>query len=153
MGENDNTHKGYAYAKMDFPQPENKEPQRAQTRIAIVDEDWELADLFGNMLKRGGYPNVKTFRSAELFVNQTGAETGSFFDIVLMDYRIPVMDGIEAIRFLKKNHSSAKIIVMTGDIRVKKQAIAAGADGFLLKPFSVRVLFKEIRKQIDGTGN
>jgi len=54
-------------------------------------------------------------------------------DVVLMDVRMPVMDGLEATRRIKSQWPEVKIIALTMHARYRNQALAAGADVFLLK--------------------
>ncbi len=54
-------------------------------------------------------------------------------DVVLMDARMPVMDGIEATRRIKSQNPEVKVIVLTLYSEYQAQALAAGADIFLVK--------------------
>jgi DNA-binding NarL/FixJ family response regulator len=54
-------------------------------------------------------------------------------DIVLMDARMPVMDGIEATRLIKSSWPEVKVIVLTMYTSYRADALAAGADGFFSK--------------------
>jgi DNA-binding NarL/FixJ family response regulator len=56
-------------------------------------------------------------------------------DVILMDLQMPVMDGAEAIRRLRKLGSTARIVVLTGveDVSLIKEAREAGADSFVTK--------------------
>lgn len=54
-------------------------------------------------------------------------------DIILMDARMPAMDGLEATRIIKKNWPQIKVIVLTLYPEYEPDALRAGADAFLLK--------------------
>ena len=69
-------------------------------------------------------------------------------DVALMDLRMPVMSGVEAIRMIRKTHASARFIVLTtyqGDEDIH-QALKAGAQSYLLKGMSDSDLLGAVRK-------
>ena len=73
-------------------------------------------------------------------------------DVVLMDIRMPVLDGIDATRALKEGDPAPQVIVLTtfdADEHVL-QALAAGADGFLLKDTPPAEIVAAIRAVADG---
>ena len=58
-------------------------------------------------------------------------------DVVLLDVEMPVMDGLEATRIIKKRWPNVKVLVLTMYPTHRSQALAAGADGFLVKGCSL----------------
>ena len=75
---------------------------------------------------------------------------GQIFDVVLMDIRMPVLDGIETTEAIRKEagpHQDVPIIALTADASAENnaQCLAAGADVFLTKPVIVSELFASIR--------
>jgi DNA-binding NarL/FixJ family response regulator len=54
-------------------------------------------------------------------------------DVVLMDVRMPMMDGLEATRLIKGRWPSIRVIALSMCARYRADALAAGADGFLVK--------------------
>ena len=75
-------------------------------------------------------------------------------DVVLMDVRMPVMDGLETTKAIKVKWPRVKIIILTMYPENRSEALEAGADAFLLKGCSV----KEVMSMIQGfqkgkTGN
>ena len=73
-------------------------------------------------------------------------------DVVLMDIRMPVMDGVAAIRLLKKQAPEIKILVLTtfDDDQYVTEAMAYGADGYLLKDTPSSELAQAIRSVNQG---
>ncbi len=71
-------------------------------------------------------------------------------DVILMDYHMPVTDGMEAIRILKKDHSTAPIpvILLTAEIttpEIRTEGLESGADAFIQKPVNTLELIAQIR--------
>lgn len=73
-------------------------------------------------------------------------------DVVLMDIRMPGMDGVQCTRLLKERYPHIKIIVLTtfDDDKYVFSALKFGASGYLLKGISVEELYKSIRVVYDG---
>ena len=69
---------------------------------------------------------------------------GSPPDIVIMDMQMPVMDGLEATRIIKKRWPRVKVIVLTMYQNYRSEALAAGADVFLVKGCPVTELLSTV---------
>ena len=65
-------------------------------------------------------------------------------DIIIMDYRMPVLDGLVAMKEILKKKPDAKVLFVSAEKRVEKEAFEAGAIGFFTKPTSIRTLLAEI---------
>ncbi|HOI86078.1 MAG TPA: response regulator transcription factor [Acholeplasmataceae bacterium] len=72
-------------------------------------------------------------------------------DVILMDIRMPIMDGVEATRLIKKDFPEIKIIVLTtfDDDQYIIQAMNHGASGYLLKDIEVHRLKEAIKDSLD----
>lgn len=66
-------------------------------------------------------------------------------DIILMDYRMPVKNGIDTTVEILKINSNTKIIFASADKTVKEKALSIGAKRFIEKPFSIQKLLNEIK--------
>ena len=77
---------------------------------------------------------------------------GSRPDVIVVDISMPLLNGIEAIRQLKKAGSNAKVIVLTmhSDVGLATEAIEAGAEGYLLKQSAAEELTVAIREVLKG---
>ncbi len=74
-------------------------------------------------------------------------------DIILMDIRMPVMDGVVCTQIIKEQYPDIKIIILTtfDDDKYVYDALKYGASGYLLKGISVNELSDSIRKVYNGT--
>lgn len=76
-------------------------------------------------------------------------------DVVVMDIRMPVMDGLDATRLIKSQLPQVKIVALTMDASYRVPALAAGVDSFLLKGCPVEDLRDALRvprrKRDDGS--
>ena len=70
-------------------------------------------------------------------------------DIILIDYRIPLKNGIETAKEILKLDKSSKIIFTTADSTIKKEALSLGIIDFIEKPFLCEKLIESIHKIIE----
>lgn len=70
-------------------------------------------------------------------------------DIILMDHRMPIKNGIETTHEIMKLNSHTKIIFISADNSVKKHALSIGAKSFIEKPFTIEQLHTEIKKIVE----
>lgn len=68
-------------------------------------------------------------------------------DVVLMDAFMPKMNGLEATRIIKKRWSDIRVVILTLHDDIREEAIAAGADAFLVKGCSPDDLILEIKNE------
>jgi two-component system cell cycle response regulator DivK len=113
--------------------------------VLIVDDNEKNMKLARDVLRLGG---LRTIEAA------TGGESISLArqhlpDVILMDIRLPDMDGTEATRKLKEDPQTADIpvvaltsLAMKGD---RELLLASGFDGYLEKPISVREFPEQVR--------
>jgi len=75
-------------------------------------------------------------------------------DVVLMDIRMPHVDGIAATRLIKKDFPHVRIMMLTtfDDKHNISQALSAGADGYLLKTDEISTIAGKLRPLVDGVG-
>jgi DNA-binding NtrC family response regulator len=108
--------------------------------IAIVEDDPDIRSILSIMLtQRLGFPQPSLFNDGNSFVKALTEDRLSF-DVVIMDYRMPEMNGIEAAKIIMRHRSGVKIILVTG-YDVEKEARSIGLL-YLQKPFSMEALSK-----------
>jgi two-component system chemotaxis response regulator CheY len=70
--------------------------------------------------------------------------------IIIMDQRMPVKDGVSATQEILNMDPKATIFFGSADLHIEKEALAAGAKGFLLKPFRIEELLEAIEETVAG---
>jgi len=112
-------------------------------KIMVVDDAAFMRITLKNMLERNGFEVVGEAAN--------GAEAVKRFaelspDIVTMDITMPQMDGVEALREIKKISPEAKVIMISamGQETMVKEAVLSGAMGFLVKPFKEEAVIKAL---------
>ncbi|MFH1893555.1 MAG: response regulator [Candidatus Zixiibacteriota bacterium] len=115
-----------------------------KTRILVVDDDPLLTSLLSDTLESIGYETLSV-DSGETAVEMVGSTD---VDIIVADINLPGIDGIEAMRRIKRISPTTPVILITG-VNMKgivSRAFSAGADGFLDKPFRIAVIEKMIQE-------
>jgi len=115
--------------------------------IAIVDDDPSVRRALGRLLRSFGL-RAETFDSGEEFLR--GLASSNRPDCVVMDVQMPVMSGLEVQQRLARERIRLPLVFVTAfeEASVTERAIAAGAIGFLRKPFTDRSLIDLIRRAL-----
>ena len=115
------------------------------TSVLIVDDELFIVELYRDILQLRGYRVVGTAFDGEEAVRKYNKSSDKP-DVVIMDHRMPVMNGVEATREIMRVNPHQKIIFVSADILVEKEARDAGASEFLPKPFRMDDLIERMRK-------
>ena len=117
--------------------------------IFIVEDDLALQNLYSKVLKIYGFQIIG--------IANNGLDATMMFqsfsekpDIILMDHRMPIKNGIEATKEILILSERSKIIFVSADILIKDKALAIGAYSFIKKPFDIEDLIKTIEFAING---
>jgi DNA-binding NtrC family response regulator len=116
-------------------------------RVVIVDDNEDITEVFSDILEIGGF-NV-------IGIGHDGKEAISLYkkhhpNIIFLDVMMPVMNGIQALREIKKENSKANVIMVTADnsIDTIKELQKLGATAIIVKPFKIETVFETIKKTI-----
>jgi CheY-like chemotaxis protein len=118
-----------------------------QKRILIVDDDPDIRQVLSDRMGFFGYA-VETANNGREALDVL--ERGEF-DGMLLDMRMPAIDGAEVLRRIRESHPALPIVVVTAT-SVKEsaaQAVAVGACAYLIKPFDAAQL-KQTAEQCFG---
>ena len=114
----------------------------AKVKVLIVDDSIVLRDVLQSILQ--GYDDIEVVGDATDGLAAIAKVEQLQPDLILMDVRMPVMDGLDATRLIKDKWPDVRVVVFTlyAD---QADALAAGADRFLAKGCSVQELVGTIR--------
>lgn len=119
-----------------------------RTKVLVVEDDRALSEVLLYNLDRAGYEVFKAFDGRD-GLNQAQLRLP---DIVILDVMLPIVDGVEVCRRLRATPETNKInvILLTAKSEESDQLIgfSVGADDYVTKPFSVRVLLERIKSLI-----
>lgn len=124
--------------------------------VHIVDDEESVRNSIGFMLQTTGYA-VRTWPSGAMFLRELrGVEPGC----ILLDIRMPEMDGLQVQQQLNERNIAMPVIVLTGhgDVTIAVKAMRGGAIDFLEKPFeadqlltAIDIAFDRITETHDGS--
>lgn len=121
-------------------------------RILIVDADAELARVLKVMLGEMGFVNVQTTRSGKEAVTMLRAAP---FDFVITEWNTQHMDGMELLKFLRKDPESPNmtipVIMLTGRAELVDVFLARdyGINEYVVKPFTARSIYNRLERIIE----
>lgn len=110
--------------------------------IHVVDDDEAIRQSIGFLLRKAGFL-VKTYDSGLAFLKVVTRETSG---CVLLDVRMPDIDGLEVQETLSRSGMALPVIILTGhgEVQLAVRAVKAGAIDFLEKPFERTALLSAI---------
>lgn len=112
-------------------------------RALFVDDEVEFLELMHKRLTRRGM-DVVTAPDGQTALNllDEAIQAGQTFEIVVMDVRMPGMDGLETLRHMKEKAPKIPVILLTGHacMGVAVQGLDLGAYDYMLKPVAISEL-------------
>lgn len=118
------------------------------TSIFIVEDDLSLQRLYEMMITTFGFKVVDKASNGKEAIEKF-MSFSSKPDLILMDHRMPVKNGIDTAIELLKINNRTKIIFASADNSVNGRALEIGAAAFIKKPFTVVELHNEIKKVLN----
>ena len=115
-------------------------------RILIVDDDENIRKVLAAILEDEGY-SVESVDTAKKGIEKSETD---FFNLALLDVRLPDMEGIELLAKLRETKPKMRKIIITGYPTLQNAvgAVNKGADAYVMKPFDVEKMLKTIKEQL-----
>ena len=114
-------------------------------KVLIVDDAAFMRGSLKLMLEKNGYEVVGEAENGKVAVHRYNEMKP---DLVTMDITMPEMDGIQAVKEIKRINPKSKIIMISalGQESYVKEAVISGAAGFIVKPFKEEQVIKALNK-------
>jgi DNA-binding response OmpR family regulator len=117
-----------------------------KTRVLVVEDEQDIADLVKHALERDGGIDVEVVGSGETAVKLASEQVP---DLMVLDLNLPVISGLEVCRLLRARNATKDmpIIMLTarGSESDRVVGLETGADDYITKPFSLRELTARVR--------
>jgi DNA-binding response OmpR family regulator len=116
--------------------------------IVIVEDDMPSVRYYETLLKNSG-ADVVVFHTGKQFTDYI-AQTDKTIDLVFMDFLIPLINGIECVRLLRKDRKNTAVIMITAysSEQAKTEAYIAGCNEYVLKPIYPEKIFFLLEKYL-----
>lgn len=120
-------------------------------KLLIVDDEAEICDFLKSFFEERNY-EVRSATSGEEALKTLEQYKPN---VVLLDIKMPVMDGIRVLEMIKSKHPKIKVIMVTAlETRDKiEECIRLGADNYITKPLSLEYLENDVREKIESFMN
>lgn len=120
---------------------------KVSERVLILDDETSILDLLGQFLEGEGHECVLAETATEALEHLNAQP----FDLVLTDLGLPDIHGMEVVRRVRQIDEAVGVIVITGhkDVSAAIEAMRAGADDYLTKPFNLGEISVSVSKVLD----
>ncbi len=114
-------------------------------RVLITDDAMFMRLSLKSILEKNGFEVVGEAENGEVAIEKYKLLKP---DIVTLDITMPIMDGVETLKHIKAFDKNAKIIMISamGQEKIVRDAVMAGAIGFVIKPFNEETIVKAFSK-------
>jgi DNA-binding NtrC family response regulator len=127
--------------------PESALMANKKNLILVVDDEESLRTVLSSELINEGYEVRTASDGDDAIVEMRNAD----FDLVLLDIKMPRMNGFEVLKHIKENHARSKVVMLTGfaDLKNAIESKKLGADDFVSKPYDLVDLLTTIERVLN----
>jgi len=117
--------------------------------IFVVEDEKAFVHVYDAIFRLAGFQLADWAFSGEEAVEKYRSRIKNP-DLIIMDHRLPGMNGVETMRELIKMDPSAKVLFVSADEKAKKMSLDNGAIAFILKPFSLANFIDTINSNVSS---
>ena len=118
--------------------------------ILIVDDEQDILNLFVKMFSLSGFEVKGTAINGEEAIKMFKSLKNHNIDVILMDHRMPVKNGIDATKEILEIDPNIKVVFVSADSSIKDEALAIGAVKFVEKPAKMKLLIEEVKEVLNS---
>ncbi len=115
-----------------------------KSSILVVDDEDALRTVLSSELMNEGY-EVRTAADGDEAISELDK---AGYDLVLLDIKMPRMNGFEVLKYIREKHGKSKVVMLTGfaDLKNAIESKKLGADDFVSKPYDLVDLLTTIER-------
>lgn len=123
---------------------ERKTKEESKPKVLVVDDEESLRRLFERILRSKDYTLIMAKDGLEGIKRNEDSNP----DVIILDLKMPQMDGIETLRHIRKTDKEVRVIILTGygDAQTVREAADLDVYEYVTKPFSNEVAIKIIKE-------
>ena len=123
-------------------------PQKAHTRLLVVDDDPEMRELLVEVLTEEGYEVAEAPDGAHALIRLRAEEFGA----IILDKNMPGLSGLDLLPGLRTICPETPVILITafGDVSTYMEAMEKGAFEYVFKPFRMEELLRVLRRALSS---
>ncbi len=116
-------------------------------RLLLVEDNELNMEIASELLRDAGF-SVETAQNGQIAVEMVQNSAAGYYDVILMDIQMPVMDGYQASRKIRslerKDLAEIPIVALTANVfdEDKMKALSSGMDAHIAKPLDVKVMYE-----------
>ncbi len=119
-------------------------------QVLIVDDSQIMRKIITGALKKLGVNDILEASNGQEAIDTLGKD--SKIGLVLMDWNMPTMTGIEAVKKIRSGNNKVPVVMVTTEAEKEKviEAIKSGANDYLVKPFNPKDIQAKLEKFLTG---
>jgi len=129
----------------------DRNPSKGPANVLLVDDEIPFVETVTKRLSKKGITTSKAFSGEEALMQ---LERNAGLEIVVLDVKMPGMDGLEVLAEIKRHYPQVEVIILTGHgtFETALKGMRLGAFDYLNKPCELEELIKRIQEAIRKTG-